>query len=412
MPEIKRKQKSVIFYAISILCLALSIVMLLIPFTVYLKETVYAVPLTGGSRTELTSNRDSYTKTFFDYISYLEFKGWEPTVEILFIASLFAAFAVAVFLTVITLIQLKKNTKASKVLKFVLLGLSVISLLSCIMSIYLQADASTWKLCDSETYYISNARLIDQTTVCGAVMLIPTIVLTLAAFALQVITGVLNLKSSTEVLPTVQQNTVVFENNTETADSSQTTAETNTAETVNTKNDNYSKTEADNLRAVNEGIGLIFQINGVRGRSIKVYRDRCVIKVKAGLGSLITGNITDGEKTIYYSDCIGVQFKEAGVLIGYLQLETASATMNQKSDNFFNENTFTFDLSTTTNEIMRDVHDYVQGQIRDIKNGNRNVQNTVVASAADELKKYKELLDMGVITQEEFDAKKKQLLNL
>ena len=33
-------------------------------------------------------------------------------------------------------------------------------------------------------------------------------------------------------------------------------------------------------------------------------------------------------------------------------------------------------------------------------------------SAVDELKKFKELLDMGVITQEEFDAKKKQLLGL
>jgi len=33
-------------------------------------------------------------------------------------------------------------------------------------------------------------------------------------------------------------------------------------------------------------------------------------------------------------------------------------------------------------------------------------------SAADELRKFKELLDMGVITQEEFDAKKKQLLGL
>ena len=32
--------------------------------------------------------------------------------------------------------------------------------------------------------------------------------------------------------------------------------------------------------------------------------------------------------------------------------------------------------------------------------------------AADELKKYKELLDSGVITQEEFDQKKKQLLGL
>lgn len=34
------------------------------------------------------------------------------------------------------------------------------------------------------------------------------------------------------------------------------------------------------------------------------------------------------------------------------------------------------------------------------------------SSVADELKKFKELLDMGIITQEEFDRKKNQLLNL
>ena len=40
------------------------------------------------------------------------------------------------------------------------------------------------------------------------------------------------------------------------------------------------------------------------------------------------------------------------------------------------------------------------------------VQRTESISHADELKKYKELLDSGVISQEEFDAKKKQLLGL
>ena len=40
-------------------------------------------------------------------------------------------------------------------------------------------------------------------------------------------------------------------------------------------------------------------------------------------------------------------------------------------------------------------------------------QNTNVSpSPADELKKFKELLDSGIITQEEFDTKKKQLLGL
>lgn len=42
----------------------------------------------------------------------------------------------------------------------------------------------------------------------------------------------------------------------------------------------------------------------------------------------------------------------------------------------------------------------------------QNASATNTISAADELKKFKELLDMGAITQEEFDAKKKQLLGL
>ena len=40
------------------------------------------------------------------------------------------------------------------------------------------------------------------------------------------------------------------------------------------------------------------------------------------------------------------------------------------------------------------------------------IKQELPQSNADELKKYKDLLDSGVITQEEFDAKKKQLLGL
>jgi hypothetical protein len=42
----------------------------------------------------------------------------------------------------------------------------------------------------------------------------------------------------------------------------------------------------------------------------------------------------------------------------------------------------------------------------------KNTQGNATISSADELKKFKELLDAGIITQEEFDAKKKQLLGL
>ncbi len=44
-------------------------------------------------------------------------------------------------------------------------------------------------------------------------------------------------------------------------------------------------------------------------------------------------------------------------------------------------------------------------------NKEKTSENTSV-SAADEIKKYKDLLDSGIITQEEFDAKKKELLGL
>jgi len=40
------------------------------------------------------------------------------------------------------------------------------------------------------------------------------------------------------------------------------------------------------------------------------------------------------------------------------------------------------------------------------------IKQEIPQSNADELKKYKELVDSGVISQEEFDAKKKQLLGL
>lgn len=160
----------------------------------------------------------------------------------------------------------------------------------------------------------------------------------------------------------------------------------------------------------------VYHVVGSAGRTLDVYEEKCVITTKASLTSWATGNSSDGEKTIYYVDCIGVQFKRcgAGLTIGYLQLETASGLMNKKADNFWNENSFTFNKEEQ-NEQVAEIADYIKEKIDEIKRQKSAPQTTTVVqqtSAADELKKFKELLDMGVITQEEFDAKKKQLLGL
>lgn len=52
----------------------------------------------------------------------------------------------------------------------------------------------------------------------------------------------------------------------------------------------------------------------------------------------------------------------------------------------------------------------IKSVIIEKKNSSQSKANDVNISSVDELRKYKELLDSGVITQEEFESKKKQLL--
>ncbi|MCR5807357.1 MAG: SHOCT domain-containing protein [Oscillospiraceae bacterium] len=151
----------------------------------------------------------------------------------------------------------------------------------------------------------------------------------------------------------------------------------------------------------------VFDLDGVRGRHMKVYDDHVVISIKVSLGSFLTGNISDGEKVIYYRDVIGVQFKEAGLQIGYIQLETASNLVNNGNSNFFSENSFTFDITTSsTNKEMRKVRDYIQERVQESKRAG----SVSLSSPADELLKLKQLLDMGAITRTEFENAKKRLL--
>ena len=58
-------------------------------------------------------------------------------------------------------------------------------------------------------------------------------------------------------------------------------------------------------------------------------------------------------------------------------------------------------------ENFEEIYNVVNNLLQERQN-----ESNVSQSNADELKKYKELFDDGVITKEEFDAKKKQLLGL
>lgn len=152
---------------------------------------------------------------------------------------------------------------------------------------------------------------------------------------------------------------------------------------------------------------IIFDFKSSVGDGLKVYEDRIVITHSGVLNFFAMG--MKGDKTIYYSDLTAVQFKKAGWVAGHIQFsllggrESVGGVFAASGD----ENTIT--ISSNENEIAEKMVAYIQEKIKEARQPKVAVAAT---SAADELKKFKELLDMGVITQEEFDTKKKQLLGL
>lgn len=155
----------------------------------------------------------------------------------------------------------------------------------------------------------------------------------------------------------------------------------------------------------------VFELAGGVGKILEVYEDKCVIVSQKNAMSFLTGNILNGNKEFLLSDLTSVQFKPGTAFVnGFVQFEYPGAHSGQGGDNFSSENSFVFSKNKVSNEEVEKAVAYIKEGIKKAKAG---AGATVVqASPAEELKKFKELLDMGVISQEEFDAKKKQILGI
>lgn len=157
---------------------------------------------------------------------------------------------------------------------------------------------------------------------------------------------------------------------------------------------------------------IIYDLNSKTGTHLQVYEDKVVLKCDESIASFLNGTARYGEKTILYSDCVGIQFRKARPMIngGYLQFEIPGTTSHSLTA-YSSENTYTWGIAKE-NAQMEEVAEYIRSRIAYYKNAKNAPVVVASASNADELKKFKELLDLGIISQEEFDAKKKQLLGL
>ena len=161
--------------------------------------------------------------------------------------------------------------------------------------------------------------------------------------------------------------------------------------------------------------GVKYCIINNLGKILDVYDNKVVFSSTKSTSTLVTGlvfgtSVTQGEKTIYYKDAIGVQYKPSSIADGYIQVETAAGGVTSSSSQYGGENSIQFS-GKDRNEEAEIIVAFIKNKIEEIKNAPVGgiVQQV---SPAEELKKFKELLEVGIITQEEFDVKKKELLGL
>lgn len=151
----------------------------------------------------------------------------------------------------------------------------------------------------------------------------------------------------------------------------------------------------------------LFELNG-NVATMTVYEDHCVITGKKTMMGYLGGRAQTGAKEFYYSDMTSIQYKEATIWVnGFIQFEYPGSHSGQ--NNFMSENSFIIMKGKSDIEQCRKAYEYIKERIAFYKK-QKNAPVTAALSPADELKKFKELLDAGIITQAEFDTKKRQLL--
>lgn len=159
--------------------------------------------------------------------------------------------------------------------------------------------------------------------------------------------------------------------------------------------------------AVSTEDGAIYVMEG-EAKTLKVYDEYVVIVSRKNARSFLTGNFFGGEKKVYYENMIGVQFKPSSAMIlGYIQIEMANTF---SKDNFNSEGSVTFSHLKVPNEVAKQIADFIDKKLHESKQPKATIVQQAPVSKADELLKYKALLDQGVISQEEFDKKKQELL--
>jgi hypothetical protein len=150
-----------------------------------------------------------------------------------------------------------------------------------------------------------------------------------------------------------------------------------------------------------------------------------MVSFKGKQGKTISADenfVTISQKSIFFGTSVkkiplrqisSVEIKKPGLMAGYIQIAEIGTSKNKGLSSgamqaALDENSVLFNWPSDYEAAMK-VKTFIEEQMAKVATGSTTVQ---ALSPADEITKFKGLLDQGIISAEEFEAKKKQLLGL
>lgn len=146
------------------------------------------------------------------------------------------------------------------------------------------------------------------------------------------------------------------------------------------------------------------------GKTILVVSDSSITITRKGILNTLNHGLK-GEKTIPFKNITAIQLKEPGFTNGYLQFSVLGGNESKGGINaaVSDENTIMFIKKDL--EIIKKLKRFIEKRQEEIANDSVTINNNQPLSQAEQIKEFKELLDLGIITRDEFEKKKVQILN-
>ena len=145
----------------------------------------------------------------------------------------------------------------------------------------------------------------------------------------------------------------------------------------------------------------IISFKGRNGR-IELYKD--VVRLDRGtvMGFLTQG--LKGKKDIFFHNITSIQIKKPGLTVGYLQFSIPGGVESNRGafSSVKDENTISFNGKEKYEKALK-IKEYIEKKIKSKHSGSTNL--------AEEIGKFHSLMEKGILSKKEFEAKKKELLS-